>query len=283
MRRKQSTKYYFGTSITSAIDIIKYGFSNNNFRLEDQENDSKTYFFKNNIDDIKDAYESSLIVNALENSDENKVAIIRIYPRNEKTTEMLDELSFSSYVGIDNELLNEEIQKGNIELEVDTISNAYDKNLRFLYFSDCPIESLNIKSLSQSEMNTLDRIVNENVGQFYLARELFVLNKENESGFTSKEKFLEDNKDLVFKSLINKCIKYDILYGEPNKSVLIKVNMGNKEGWQTIPIEKAIEDISMRDLENILENALKEEIGHPVKSLIVEQNTNDKFDELEML
>ena len=166
MRRKQSTKYYFGTSITSAIDIIKYGFSNNNFRLEEQENDSRTYFFKNNTDDIKDAYESSLIVNALENSDENKVAIIRIYPRNEKTTEMLDELSFSSYVGIDNELLNEEIQKGNIELEVETISNAYDKNLRFLYFSDCPIESLKIKSISQSERKTLDRIVNENVGQF---------------------------------------------------------------------------------------------------------------------
>ena len=178
MGKKNLRSYYHGTSYENAMKIIKEGFTSPQTNWNCC-NGKETYFYKENRLDIEDVLHSAVgsaqITSALQNSQSDKICILRVEIPEDSNIYISpdysvdDAITNETAVVINNDELNAAISTCEAILSYAVIEHTYNPYLRFVYLSNINDEFINIDNLSKAEIeafNTLQRNASEISGLY---------------------------------------------------------------------------------------------------------------------
>lgn len=165
MENKNLRSYYHGTSHENAMKIIKEGFTSPQTNWNCC-NGEETYFYKEdrfNMEEVlHSAVGSAQITSALQNSQSDKICILRVEIPEDSNVYISpdysvdDAITNETAVVIKNDELNAAISTGKAILSYIEIEDTYNPYLRFVYLSNINDEFINIDNLSKAEVEAFN-------------------------------------------------------------------------------------------------------------------------------
>ena len=165
MENKNLRSYYHGTSHENAMKIIKEGFTSPQTNWNCC-NGEETYFYKEdrfNMEEVlHSAVGSAQITSALQNSQSDKICILRVEIPEDSNIYIApdysvdDAITNETAVVIKNDELNAAISTGKAILSYIEIEDTYNPYLRFVYLSNINDEFINIDNLSKAEVEAFN-------------------------------------------------------------------------------------------------------------------------------
>lgn len=165
MENKNLRSYYHGTSHENAMKIIKEGFTSPQTNWNCC-NGEETYFYKEdrfNMEEVlHSAVGSAQITSALQNSQSDKICILRVEISEDSNIYIApdysvdDAITNETAVVINNDELNAAISNGKAILSYAVIEHTYNPYLRFVYLSNINDEFINVDNLSKAELEAFN-------------------------------------------------------------------------------------------------------------------------------
>lgn len=165
MKNKNFASYYHGTSYENAMKIIKEGFTSPQTNWNCC-NGEETYFYKEdrfNMEEVlHSAVGSAQITSALQNSQSDKICILRVEIPEDSNIYISpdysvdDAITNETAVVIKNDELNAAISTSEAILSYAVIEHTYNPYLRFVYLSNINDEFINIDNLSKAEVEAFN-------------------------------------------------------------------------------------------------------------------------------